>query len=71
MSHSSSGNTNLMTFYVWAMKLTSKQLAAGQPVGMSGQEVLAEIVMKLSMSSPSFKYDISAEAITEQDFTTH
>jgi hypothetical protein len=60
-----------MTFYVWAMKLTSKQLAAGQPVGMSGREALVEIVMKLSEFSPSFKYDISAEAITEQDFTTH
>jgi hypothetical protein len=71
MSHSSSENTNLMTFYVWAMKLTSKQLAAGQPVGMSGQEALAEIVTKLSMSLPNFKYDISAEAITEQGSTTH
>jgi hypothetical protein len=71
MSHSSSENTSLMTFYVWAMKLTSKQLAAGQPVGMSGREALVEIVMKLSEFSPSFKYDISAEAITEQGFTTH
>jgi hypothetical protein len=60
-----------MTFYVWAMKSTSKQLAAGQPVGMSGREALVEIVMKLSEFSPSFKYDISAEAITEQDFTIH
>jgi hypothetical protein len=71
MSHSSLGNTNLMTFYVWAMRLTSKQLAAGQPVGMSGREALVEIVMKLSEFSPSFKYDISAEAITEQGSTTH
>jgi hypothetical protein len=53
------------------MRLTSKQLADGQPVGMSGREALVEIVMKLSEFSPSFKYDISAEAITEQDFTTH
>jgi hypothetical protein len=37
---------------------------------MSGREALVEIVMKLSEFSPSFKYDISAEAITEQDFTT-
>jgi hypothetical protein len=71
MSHSSSGNTNLMTFYVWAMKSTSKQLAAGQPVGMSGQEALVEIVTKLCAFSPSFKYDISAEAITGQGCTTH
>jgi hypothetical protein len=71
MSHSSSGNTNLMTFYVWAMRLTSRQLAGGQPVGMSGQEALVEIVTKLCVFSPSFKYDISAEAITDQGFTTH
>jgi hypothetical protein len=38
---------------------------------MSGREALVEIVMKLSEFSPSFKYDISAEAITGQDFTTH
>jgi hypothetical protein len=71
MLPSSSENTSLMTFYVWAMKLTSKQLADGQPVGMSGREALVEIVMKLSEFSPSFKLDISAEAITGQDFTTH
>ena len=71
MLPSSSESTSLMTFYVWAMRLTSKQLADGQPVGMSGREALVEIVMKLSAFSPSFKYDISAEAITGQDFTTH
>ena len=71
MLPSSSESTSLMTFYVWAMRLTSKQLADGQPVGMSGREALVEIVMKLSEFSPSFKYDISAEAITGQDFTTH
>jgi hypothetical protein len=38
---------------------------------MSGREALVEIVMKLSEFSPSFKYDISAEAITEQGSTTH
>jgi hypothetical protein len=70
MSPNSSENTSLMTFYAWAMKSTSKQLADGVPVGMSGLEPLVEIVTELSKFYPNCKFNISVDQTTAQDSTT-
>jgi hypothetical protein len=60
-----------MTFYAWAMKSTSKQLADGRPVETSGLAALVETVTELSRFYPNCKFNISVDQTTAQDSTTH
>ena len=64
-----SENTSLTTFYAWAMKSTSKQLADGHPVEMSGLAQLVETVTELLKFYPNCKFNISVDPITQPDFT--